>query len=162
MDDERYPVRPMANYMGPISGRAPLQCRPDLRQIFDELAAGPLCPRSGRPDDEQAPAGESDAMAKARTLRNARRYALWAALTAADKTQIVAWMTFAKDFAAGVPRFRVSLPEHPEVELAAHDELHAVPLYNQLCGILSVTPPDELGRGSRHSVSRIPLEGAGA
>jgi hypothetical protein len=152
----------MANAMGPISGRAPLRCRPDLRQIFDELAAGPMCPRSGRPEEEQWHPGMSGAMDKARTERNAHRYFLWVQLTAQDKSQVFSWMKHAKDFAAGMPRFLVSLPEHPEIELAAHDELHAVPLYNEICGILSTTPPDELGRGSRHTVSRIPLEGAGA
>jgi hypothetical protein len=140
-----------ANRRGPIADRPPLQPRSDIRQVYDKLVEGPLCPQTGRPIDEQGQPGESSAQQNARAARNASRYALWADLTAADKTQVAAYAKFAPDWAKGVPRFRVGFPEHPEIEIAAADELHAAAVYNNFCGILSVS--EECG--SKHVVTRI-------
>jgi hypothetical protein len=161
-----------ANRMPAISERAPLVPRSDfrealasvwdtprdgpitLRDVYDKLAEGPLDTRRGRTAviDEQPHAGESAAQQNARAARNNLRLAMWNNLTAAEKTQIQAWIVFANDFAAGVPRFRVGFPEHPEIELAAHDELHAISTYNLFCGITFANVD------CRHTVTRLAAE----
>jgi hypothetical protein len=148
MDDGRV----WANKRGLVQDRPPIQPRADIRQVFDKLAEGPLCPNTGRPIDEQGGPGESSAQQNARAARNASRYAAWADLSAADKTAICAFVRFAPEWARGVPRWRVGFPEMPEVEIAAQDELHAQSVYNALCGI-TLTNPD-----CKHIVTRIVSE----
>jgi hypothetical protein len=69
------------------------------------------------------------------TEEQKRQYAeflAWIALTAEQKTQLVADKKF-KD--AGGELWEVSLQEQPTVRLPAHSEYEAVGRYNEICGI---------------------------
>lgn len=72
----------------------------------------------------------------------------WVALTAEQKTQLVADRDYNADPAAG-DLWEVGFPEHPTVRLRAHSEFDLVGRYNQLCGI-TATHPDK-----KHSMIRL-------
>lgn len=73
----------------------------------------------------------------------------WVALTAEQKTQLVADREFA-DPALGA-WWEVQLQEHPKVRVRAHSDFEAVGRYNQVCGIT----------GTAHKHVATPLAQAG-
>jgi hypothetical protein len=83
----------------------------------------------------------------------------WAALSATEKTQLVADKKWGHETA---PRYRVGLPDHPTVVLpvpappgSGPDEIRniAVGRYNALCGITSVRDDERLPM--RHAVAPV-------
>ena len=63
----------------------------------------------------------------------------WVALTAEQKTQLVADRDYNADPAAG-ELWEVGFPEHPTVRLRAHSEYDLIGRYMQLCGITATHP----------------------
>ena len=61
------------------------------------------------------------------------RFLAWVALSAQEKTQLVADAKFA---GAGGEPWEVSLHEQPTVRVPAHSEYEAIGRYNEVCGIL--------------------------
>jgi hypothetical protein len=64
--------------------------------------------------------------------RKHAEFLAWVALTAEQKTQLVADARF-KDIQA--PLWQVSLQEQPTVRVPAHSEFEAIGRYNLICGI---------------------------